>query len=79
MATNVTVPKKATEVSLSEALLFEAKDLGVNVSEAAEAGLAKAVSDKRAELWLKENADAVACSNAYVEKNGLPLSEFRLF
>jgi antitoxin CcdA len=74
-----TVPKKATNVSLAEALLSEAKDLGVNVSQAAEAGLAKAVSEKRAEIWLKENADAIACYNAYVELNGLPLDEFRMF
>ncbi|RDU95857.1 type II toxin-antitoxin system CcdA family antitoxin [Trinickia dinghuensis] len=32
-------------MSLVESLLAEAKDLGLNVSQAAEAGLAKAVSD----------------------------------
>ncbi|WP_028217685.1 type II toxin-antitoxin system CcdA family antitoxin [Paraburkholderia oxyphila] len=79
MAANVTGTKKATEVSLSEDLLSEARDLGVNVSQAADAGLAKAVSDKRAELWLKVNADAIACSNVYVEQNGLPLDEFRRY
>lgn len=77
MAANVNAPKKATCVSLPEALLSEASNLGVNISQAAEAGLARAVSDKRAELWLKESADAIASSNAYVERNGLPLEEFR--
>jgi len=59
MSLKIPVPKKATEVSLSEALLSEARDHGLDRSDAAEAGLAKAVSDKRAELWLKENAEAI--------------------
>ena len=79
MSPKVPVPKKATEVSLPEALLSEARDFGANVSPAAEAGLAKTVSEKRAELWLKNNEDAIASSNAYVEKNGLPLEKFRPF
>jgi len=79
MVLKVPVPKKATEVSLSEALLADARDLGLDISDAAEAGLTKAVSDKRAELWLKENAEAIASHNAYVEQHGLPLDEFRMF
>lgn len=46
--------KKATNVSLAEALLTEAKELRINISQAAEAGLAKAVAEKRAELWIQE-------------------------
>jgi antitoxin CcdA len=71
--------KKATNVSLAENLLAEAKQLRINVSQAAEAGVAKAVAEKRAELWLKENAKAFDCWNAYVEKNGLPLEKYRSF
>ncbi|OSZ65344.1 hypothetical protein CAP39_12810 [Sphingomonas sp. IBVSS1] len=29
--------------------------------------------------WLRENAEAIRSSNAYVEKHGLPLARFRLF
>ncbi len=71
--------KKATNVSLAEGLLAEAKELRINVSQAAEAGVAQAVAEKRAELWLKENAKAFECWNAYVEKNGLPLEKYRTF
>lgn len=78
-ATYTSVPKKATNVSLAEGLLTEAKDLGINVSQAAEAGLAKAVSDERTTRWLKENAEAIASSNAYVEEHGLPFAEYRMF
>ncbi|SAL51266.1 type II toxin-antitoxin system CcdA family antitoxin [Caballeronia concitans] len=80
MAVNNTPgPKTATNVSLKEALLVEDKDLGVKVSQAAEAGPARAVSYKRAEIWAKENMEAITCYNAYVRQNGLPLDEFRMF
>lgn len=72
-------PRKATNVSLGEALLSEAKSLRINISQAAEAGLARAVAERRAELWLKENQEALASSNAYVEQNGLPLAAYRSF
>jgi len=71
--------KKATNVSLAEPLLAEAKALRINVSQAAEAGVAQAVAEKRAEQWVAENAKAFDCWNAYVEKNGLPLAKYRRF
>ena len=71
--------KKATNVSLAENLLAEAKALHINVSQAAESGLARAVAEKRAERWLKENREAIESSNAYVEKHGLPLEKNRMF
>ncbi len=72
-------PKKATNVSLAENLLSEAKELRINVSQAAEAGLAHAVAEKREERWLKENREAIESSNAFVEKHGLPLEKYRMF
>ncbi len=72
-------PKRATNVSLAEGLLSEAKALRINVSQAAESGLAQAVAQKRAELWLQENREAIESSNAFVEKNGLPLDKYRMF
>jgi antitoxin CcdA len=71
--------KKATNVSLAENLLAEAKELRINISQAAEAGVARAVADRRAEIWLKENLEAIESSNAYVEKHGLPLDKYRMF
>lgn len=72
-------PKKSTNVSLAERLLAEAKELRINVSQAAEAGVAKAVAEKRAEIWQAENKKAFECWNTYVEKNGLPLAKYRGF
>ncbi|UYG05545.1 type II toxin-antitoxin system CcdA family antitoxin [Halomonas sp. LR3S48] len=66
--------RKPTNLSLDSALLKEAKALGINISRAAEAGIAEAVKRHKQEQWLKENASALASSNAYVETNGLPLT-----
>jgi antitoxin CcdA len=79
MSNYAAASKKTTSVSIAESLLAEAKTLGINVSQAAEEGLAKAVSTKRAERWIQENRDAIQSSNEYVEKHGLPLAKFRMF
>lgn len=72
-------PKKATNISVAESLLVEAKSLHINVSQAAEAGLMMAVAEKRAARWLEENRKAIESSNAFVEKHGLPLDGYRMF
>ena len=51
----------------------------MTVSQAAEEGLAKAVSTKRAEQWIQQNRDAIQSSIEYVEKHGLPLAKYRMF
>jgi antitoxin CcdA len=71
--------RKATNVTLGEGLLAEAKALDINISQAAEAGVARAVAERRAELWLAENRNALESSNAYVEAHGLPLARYRTF
>lgn len=71
--------RQPTNLSLDSALLEEAKVLGINLSRSAEAGIAEAVQLQKREKWLKENAKALASSNAYVEAKGLPLSRHRLF
>lgn len=71
--------KKPTNVSLAEPLLAEAKKLRINVSQAAEEGVAQAVAKRRAELWLEENREAIESSNTYVKKHGLPLAKHRMF
>ena len=71
--------RRPTNLSLNSALLMEAKALGINVSRSAEAGIGEAVRLHKQEKWLKENARALASSNAYVETNGLPLARHRQF
>ena len=72
-------PKRATNVSLAEALVLEARELGVNVSRACEEGLESAVRRERARRWQEENAEGFHAWNAYVEQHGVPLGKFRKF
>jgi antitoxin CcdA len=70
---------KAANLSIDRELLLEAKRLGINVSRAAEAGLRGAVGEARAAEWQRENAEAIASANTWVEANGLPLAGYRQF
>ncbi len=79
MRNYATAPKKSTSVSLAEPLLAEAKALGINVSQAAEEGVAKAVSAKRGEAWVRENWEAIQDYNKFVEEHGLILEKYRMF
>jgi antitoxin CcdA len=71
--------KRATNVSLAEDILVQAKALHINISQAAEAGIVQAIARTRAERWLAENHEAIESSNAFVEKHGLPLANYRMF
>lgn len=73
------IPKKPTNLTLDQHLLSEARTFGVNLSQAAEAGLRRAVKDAKAAAWNLENAQALEASNAWVESNGLPLRKYRIF
>ncbi|WP_458793012.1 type II toxin-antitoxin system CcdA family antitoxin [Yoonia sp. MH D7] len=73
------IPKKPTNLSLDQGLLSEARTFGVNLSQAAEAGLRRAIRDAKATAWKRENAQALETSNAWVESYGLPLEKYRSF
>lgn len=68
-----------TNVSLDKALVAEAKQLGVSISQASNCGLAEAVKKARSERWLNENRFALNSYNEWVEANGLPLEKYRSF
>lgn len=71
--------RKPTNLTLTVGLVAQARALGVNVSQAAEQGIAAAVAQRRRDQWLAENREALDDSNAFVEANGLPLDRHRLF
>jgi antitoxin CcdA len=71
--------RRATNVTLPESLLREARDLDINVSQACERGLAMEVSETKAQRWLRENRAAMDAWNEHVEQHGLPLAAFRQF
>lgn len=71
--------RRATNVSLDEALVKAARELDINLSRACEQGLAREIKATREARWLEENGEAIASWNDYVRKNGLPLAKYRRF
>ncbi|TPJ67330.1 MULTISPECIES: type II toxin-antitoxin system CcdA family antitoxin [unclassified Mesorhizobium] len=71
--------RKSVNTSIDAQLINDAKALGINLSRAAEAGIAKAIAVEKTRRWQEENKEAIESSNAYVERNGLPLAKRRLF
>lgn len=71
--------RKATNITLPDSLVQQARSLSVNVSKACEAGLAAEIARARAERWQVENRAAIDEWNAYVEEHGIPLAEYRQF
>lgn len=71
--------RKAANLSIDVDLLVEAKALSVNISRAAEAGIAEAVRAEKERRWKEENREALESSNRWVEEHGVPLAKYRQF
>jgi antitoxin CcdA len=71
--------RKPANLSLSEDLLIQARSLNINISRAAEEGIAQAIRVERETAWRLENKQAISAMNRYVEQHGLPLSKWRHF
>jgi len=74
-----TSPRRATNVTLPVSLLRDAREIGINLSQACERGLAAEVADARRNRWLEENREAMEAWNDHVAEHGLPLAAFRQF
>lgn len=76
------MPAKArtsTELPLDDALLREARELGLDLSGAAEEGIAHAVKAEKERRWKIENAEAIKAANDYVAQHGLPFAKYRMW
>lgn len=71
--------KRAINVSLNKDVVAGAKEMGINISQACERGLAAEIKRAREEQWLLENQEAIEATNAWAAKNGLPLAKYRVF
>jgi antitoxin CcdA len=71
--------RKATNLSLDQAVIADAKALGLNVSKIAEESLKKAIAARKTELWLEENREAIEENNRYFAEHGLPFAELRKY
>jgi len=72
-------PKRATNLTIREDLLREARAAGINLSQTLEVALEAALREARAAQWRQDNAEAIAAYNHLVESEGLPLEEWRMF
>lgn len=72
-------PRRRTNLTINPDYVAEARELGVNLSEAAERGLVVAIKEARSACWLEENREALDGYNRYIEEHGLPLEKYRLF
>jgi len=60
-------------------LLSEARRHKIDISPAAQIGIAQALADAKSALWKENNRATMHSSNGYVEANGLPLERYRQF
>ncbi|WP_327631984.1 type II toxin-antitoxin system CcdA family antitoxin [Paraburkholderia sp. MPAMCS5] len=73
------VSRKATNVTLPVDVYQRAKELGINFSRACEQALRQAITAEEGRRWALENTEFIKNINDWVEKNGLPLAEYRMF
>jgi antitoxin CcdA len=71
--------KRSTNPTLRENLVQEARALHINLSLAAEEGIARAVAKAADARRVEPNRAATASYEAFVEKEGLILGEIRVF
>ncbi len=80
MASRTTSPnRRPTNVTLDPRAVADARELGINVSQACEQGLVSEIKKTREAKWIEENWEAIQSTNAWVEKHGLPLAKYRVF
>ena len=53
--------------------------LGIDADAIAAAALKQAIGDEKARRWTEEHREAFAAWDRWVEENGLPLEEHRMF
>ena len=65
--------RKRMNLTIPADLIQSAKDFGLNISEAAEDGIAAAVKKRREEAWLIENKAGLEAYDRMIEEEGLPI------
>lgn len=71
--------KKATNLSINNKLLFEARALKINLSATLEQALTEKIRKERQRQWLEDNQQAIRLCNDLVEENGLFADKHRMF
>ena len=66
-------------LSIEDAVVREARALGVNMSRVAEAAIADAARMERNRRWREENREALERYARAIERDGLALARYRTF
>ena len=69
--------KRATNVSINQGLLEDARALEINLSAALERALEAEIRARKREKWLEDNRDAIDAYNAHVREHGVFSPMFR--
>jgi len=72
-------PRRATNISLPEDIYKDAKELGINFSQTCERALRQAVQAEKDRQWAIKYAGFIEAYNEMVEREGLPLAQYRTF
>ena len=67
-----------TTIPLPPKLADIASELGVDIAQLYASVGTEAVREELKRLWKEANAEAIRHNNAYYEKHGLPLAEYRM-
>lgn len=74
---SATYAKKATNLSINEGLLLQARELDINLSATLEQALDEEIRKRRRAQWLEENREAIAAYNDHVQAHGVFSPMFR--
>lgn len=71
--------RKPVNLSIDTGIVAFAREAGVNLSQVSEAAIRAAARDAQAQRWKEENKAAMEDWNRWLERNGLPYAEHRLW
>ena len=71
--------KRAVNLSISKDVLSAAKELGINISEVCDSHLREIVRSELQRRWKIDHAEFISAYNETVDKEGLPLEQWRGF
>lgn len=72
-------PKKATNLSINQDLLLQARELKINLSATLEQALRDQLGRKKADIWREQNNEAIEAYNQSVNENGVFSDGLRSF
>lgn len=79
MKHEVIARRRATNVTLPEDLVAQARALGLNMSKVMERALRIAVREEETRRWQDEHKDRIDAFAVWFEENGLPFQDIRVY